>query len=134
MRVRRGFAGAAVGTLLALTGTVAVSAPAEAAAPSATLTIQSTSSPDFFVVLVNVDADVPAGAPIGFVLRGDDPVFDDDLGVNVTGTQAFTGPVSLFAIVPRATLDEDRPGQDELYARFSAPGLKLTTNVVTGFF
>lgn len=135
MHVRRGLAAAAAGTLLALTGTVAVSAPAVAAAPSATLTIQSTSSsPDFFVVLVNVDADVPAGAPIGFVLRGDDPVFDDDLGVNVTGTQTFTGPVSLFAIVPRTTLDEDRPGQDELYARFSAPGLKLTTNVVTGFF
>ena len=134
MEVRRGLTAAAAGTVLALTGTVAVSAPAVAAAPSAKLTIQPTSSPDVFVVIVNVDADVPAGAPIGFVLRGDDPVFDDDLGVNVTGTQTFTGPVSLFAIVPRAALDEDRPGKDELYARFSAPGLNLTTNVVTGFF
>lgn len=137
MLVRRGLTAGAAGAVLALTGTVAVSAPATAAPtpPFAQLSIQSTSSPDFFTVIVGGNLGVvPDGTPVSIVLKGDDPVLDDDLGVSLPST-TFSHTFSAFKVVFHGVLNEDVLGQDEIYARITAPGIgSFTTNVVTGSF
>lgn len=137
MLVRRGLTAGAAGAVLALTGTVAVSAPATAAPtrPFAQLSIQSTSSPDFFTVIVSGNLGVvPDGTPVSIVLKGDDPVFDDVLDVSLPST-TFSHTFSAIEVVFHGKLNEDWEGRDEVYARIIAPGIpSFTTNVVTGFF
>lgn len=85
------------------------------------------------------------------VLRGDDPVWDDNLiTLRNTCTKAVSGCVdrTLTATVARSTLDEDPDtiifgwvvgDEDEIYARvtltpFSPSGAERDSNVVTGNF
>jgi hypothetical protein len=67
-------------------------------------------------------------------LIGDDPVFNDDLGVSRTGT-AFGGDFSLGALVWHGTLNEDWEGRDEIFAKVSSStGWSTSTANVNGYF
>lgn len=69
---------------------------------------------------------------VGFRLKGDDPWFDDDLGISATG-QTFYGDYNLSTTVYCSALNEDW-GRDELYASVSTSSQSTETQNVNGYF
>ena len=129
MHVRRGIRAAAAAAL-AVPALVAVSAPASAATPQyAHISIQpSLEHPGYYDVYVYGHYNTSAlTSTVGMRLKGDDPVFNDDLGVSRTG-QAVYGDFSLYALVSGDTLDEDWDGRDEVFATVSSStGFRTST-------
>jgi hypothetical protein len=75
-----------------------------------------------------------AQSDVGMRLKGDDPWFDDDLGVSLSG-RAWSGDFSLYALVWHGTLNEDWDGRDEIYASVrSSTGWSTNTPNVNGYY
>jgi hypothetical protein len=126
-----------VGAAGAVLAAVALAAPASAATPqSARVSITpSAEHPGYYDVVVSGHFNTTASqATVGMRLIGDDPVFNDDLGVSRTGT-AFGGDFSLGALVWHGTLNEDWEGRDEIFAKVSSStGWSTSTANVNGYF
>ena len=132
MNMRKGLAVLA----LAVAGAVASAAPASAAPSTAQLNIvPSQDFPGYYDVYVFGHVHTTAYATsIGMRLKGDDPWFNDDLGVSVAGT-AYYGDFSLHTRVWRSALNEDPEGRDEVFAHVSASnGWSADTNNVNNYF
>jgi len=125
----------AAGASLALVGggVVAGAAPASAATQYATLSITpSWEHPGYYDVVVSGHINAANGT-VGMRLIGDDPVFNDDLGVSRSGS-AYGGDFALYALVWHGTLDEDWEGRDEIFAKVSGTGFSTSTANVNGYF
>ncbi|WP_130512680.1 hypothetical protein [Krasilnikovia cinnamomea] len=116
---------------------VAAAAPASAATPQfARLSIAPAQDhPGYFDVYVSGHFNTTATlATVGMRLKGDDPVFNDDLGVWRTG-QAWYGDFTLYALVSRGVLNEDKDGRDEIFAYVSSStGWSINTPNVNGYY
>jgi hypothetical protein len=127
----------ATSAALAAPGIVGAAAPASAAAPQyAKLSITpSQEHPGYYDVVVSGHFNTTAiQSTVGMRLKGDDPWFDDDLGVSRTG-QAWYGDFSLYALVWHGTLNEDWEGRDEIYAHVSSStGWSTDTPNVNGHY
>jgi hypothetical protein len=131
MNLRKSFISVAAGAALA-----AVAASPASAANTAKLTIQpSFEHPGYYDVYVFGHFNTTAfQSSVGARLKGDDPVFNDDLGVSMVGTAGY-GDYSLHALVWHGTLNEDWEGQDEIFAHVSSStGFSADTNNVNGYF
>lgn len=121
----------------ALAAGVLVGPPAAAdTAQFARLSIQpSAEHPGYYDVVVSGHFNTSqASTSVGMRLIGDDPVFNDDLGVSRTGT-AWYGDFSLYALVHGSTLNEDWEGRDEIFAKVSSStGWRYSTPNVNGYF
>ncbi len=128
---------AALGAVLVGGQAVALSAGATAATPSyAKLSITASSEhPGYYNVVVSGHFTSNAFATtVGMRLKGDDPWFNDDLGVSATGT-AYYGDFSLYALVWHGTLNEDWEGRDEIFASVSSSsGWRADTPNVNGYY
>lgn len=135
MHVRRGIGAAAAAAALVVP--VLVAAPASAAAPQyAHISIQpSFDHPGYYDVYVYGHYNTSAlTSTVGMRLKGDDPVFNDDLGVSRTG-QAVYGDFSLHALVWGGTLNEDWEGRDEVFATVSSStGFRTSTENWNQYF
>ena len=137
MNVRRLLAVLATGAAVA--GSAAL-LPAEAAsaAPAQYARLSITPSVDFpgyynVVVSGHFNTGVRVST-VGMRLKGDDPWFNDDLGVSRTGS-AVDGDFAVSALVWHGTLDEDWEGQDEIFASVSSStGWRADSNNVNGYF
>jgi hypothetical protein len=121
-------------TLLALTAAGFVATAASASAAQLSIT-PSAEFPGYYDVYVSgqFNTNAPSTA-VGMRLKGDDPWFNDDLGVSVSGT-AYYGSFSLYARVWHGTLNEDPEGRDEVFATVrSSTGWSADTNNVNGYF
>ena len=136
-RLRRLGLGAMVALSLAAPGVVATAAPAAAATPQyARLSITpSQEHPGYYNVVVSGHFNTTAAqTTVGMRLKGDDPWFNDDLGVSRTG-QAWYGDFSLHALVWHGTLNEDWEGRDEIFAYVSSStGWSTNTPNVNGHY
>ena len=133
MNTRRKLLAAGASAALVAAGVVGGAVPASAAAQYATLSITpSWEHPGYYDVVVSGHINASYGT-IGMRLIGDDPVFNDDLGVSRTG-QVYGGDFSLYALVWHGTLNEDWEGQDEIFAKVSGPGFSTSTANVNGYF
>lgn len=137
MNLRKKLTAAAISAVLAGGAAVAVPSTASAAAPQyAKLSITpSYEHPGYYDVVVSGHFNTSATqATVGMRLKGDDPWFNDDLGVSVTG-QAWYGDFSLYALVWHGTLNEDWEGRDEIFASVSSStGWSTSTANVNGWF
>lgn len=137
MGLRRSLAVLAMSAALAAPVAVVAAAPASAAAPQgATLSITpSQEHPGYYNVVVSGHFNTTATqTTVGMRLKGDDPVFNDDLGVSATG-QAWHGDFSLYALVWHGTLNEDPEGRDEIFAYVSSStGWSTETANVNGYY
>ena len=135
-KLKRLALGAMVALSLAAPGIVAPAAPASAAMPQyAKLWITpSQEHPGYYNVVVSGHFHTTATqTTVGVRLKGDDPWFNDDLGVSRTG-QAWHGNFSLEMLVWHGALNEDLDGHDEIFARVSAPGWSTNTPNVNGYY
>jgi hypothetical protein len=137
MRVRTALTSLALGAALAVPA-AAATAPSASAAPAQYARLSITPSPDhpgYYNVVVSGHFNTTATvSTVGMRLKGDDPWFDDDLGVSASG-QAWYGDFSLYALVWHGTLNEDWEGQDEIYANVSSStGWSTSTANVNGHF
>ncbi|GIG23555.1 hypothetical protein Cch01nite_42790 [Cellulomonas chitinilytica] len=144
MVMRRGLLAAGVAVL----GVVGVAVPASAVAP---LTSGIGPSPDTSQVFLFVGPSSVSGrytvtvtghiaGPLSvstlvtFELFGDDPIYDDVLGVTGSGTTQ-NGSFHISTDVPRSAVNEDLIGSDEVYAHVTTLlGFSANTNVVSGSF
>ena len=137
MHVRRGLSVLAMIATLAASGVLATAGPASATTtPYAKLSITpSQEHPGYYNVVVSGHFHTTAAsATVGMRLKGDDPWFNDDLGVYATG-QAWYGNFSLYALVSRGTLNEDWDGRDEIFAYVSSStGWSTNTPNVNGYY
>jgi len=137
MGLRHRFAVGALSAALAVPGVLAGAGHASAATPQyARLYISpSAEHPGYYDVVVSGHfSTTQAQTTVGMRLKGDDPWFDDDLGVSGIG-QAWYGDFSLYALVWHGTLNEDPEGQDEVYAHVSSStGWSANTPNVNGHF
>jgi hypothetical protein len=136
MRMRRMLvavsASAALAAPLALTG----ASPAAAATPYARLSITpSAEYPGYYNVVVSGHFHTTAfTSTVGMRLKGDDPVFNDDLSVSGTG-QAINGDFAIYRLVWHSYLNEDWEGRDEIFAVVdSSTGWRKDTPNVNGYF
>ena len=137
MNVRRFFAVLAAGAAAAGSGVI-LSAGAASAAPAQYARLSITPSfdrPGYYNVVVSGHFNTGVRvSTVGMRLKGDDPWFNDDLGVSRTGS-AVDGDFALSALVWHGTLDEDWEGQDEVFASVSSStGWRADTNNVNGYF
>jgi hypothetical protein len=137
MALRRTLTIVAMSAALAASAVIATAAPASAALPQyARLSITpSWEHPGYYNVVVSGHFNTTAAqTTVGMRLKGDDPWFNDDLGVSRTG-QAYYGDFSLFALVWHGTLNEDWEGQDEIFASVSSStGWSTSTPNVNGYY
>ena len=137
MGLRRGLTALALAAALGVPGAVATAAPASAALPQyAQLTISpSQEHPGYYNVVVSGHFNTTAASTtVGMRLKGDDPWFNDDLGVSRTG-QAWYGDFSLHALVHKSALNEDPEGRDEIFAVVSSTtGWSASTPNVYGYY
>ena len=137
MNLRRRLTILAMGAALAVPAVVAAAAPASAALPQyARLSITpSWEHPGYYNVVVSGHFNTTAAqTTVGMRLKGDDPWFNDDLGVSRSG-QAWYGDFTLSALVWHSTLNEDWEGQDEIFAAVSSStGWKANTPNVNGYY
>ena len=128
MNVRRGL------TLVALAASAFIASAASASAAQLSIT-PSYEFPGYYDVYVSGHYNTTAAnSAVGMRLKGDDPWFNDDLGVSVSGT-AYYGNYSLYARVWHGTLNEDPEGRDEVFATVrSSTGYSADTNNVNGYF
>ena len=134
--LRRRLTVLAMGAAMAAAALVATPAQASAATQSARVYISpSYEHPGYYDVVVSGHFNTTqAQTTVGMRLKGDDPWFDDDLGVSRTG-QAWYGDFSLYALVWHGTLDEDWEGRDEIYAYVSSStGWSTNTPNFNGYF
>lgn len=130
-------------TVLALSAALAAPAAVVAATPSSATTASyarlritpSAYYPGYYDVIVNGHVHgAPANSTVGIRLKGDDPVFNDDLGVSRTGS-SYYGDFSLYTLVWHGTLNEDWEGRDEIFASVSSStGWRTNTPNVNGYF
>ena len=133
MNTRRKLLAAGASVALVAAGVVGGAVPASAAAQYATLYITpSWEHPGYYDVVVSGHINASYGT-IGMRLIGDDPVFNDDLGVSRSG-QVYGGDFSIYVLVWHGTLNEDWEGQDEIFAKVSGPGFSTSTANVNGYF
>ena len=133
MTPRRKLLAAGASAALVAAGVVGGAVPASAAAQYATLYITpSWEHPGYYDVVVSGHINAGYGT-VGMRLIGDDPVFNDDLGVSRSG-QAYGGDFALYALVWHGTLDEDWEGRDEIFAKVSGTGFSTSTANVNGYF
>ena len=133
MKTGRKLLAAGASAALVAAGVVGGAVPASAAAQYATLSIAPSGEyPGYYDVVVSGHINTGYGT-IGMRLIGDDPVFNDDLGVSRTG-QVIGGDFALYALVWHGTLNEDWEGQDEIFAKVSGPGFSTSTANVNGYF
>jgi hypothetical protein len=127
----------AMSAALAVVGGIAGAVPASAAAPqSARLFITpSDDHPGYYNVVVSGHfSTTRADTTIGMRLKGDDPWFNDDLGVWRTGHARY-GDFSLHALVWGGVLNEDWEGRDEIFAWVdSSTGWSTNTPNVNGYY
>lgn len=135
MHVHRRVAAGAAAVVLAGTVGVTAAAPASAGSSYAQLFISPSSEhAGYYVVVVSGHVHTSSPVTVGMRLIGDDPVFNDDLGVSRT-TTAVDGEFAMEALVWHGTLDEDWEGRDEVFAKVSASnGWSTSTRNVTGYF
>lgn len=137
MGLRRSLTVLAMGAAMVAPGVVATAAPASAATPQYARVVitRSQEHPGYYNVVVSGHFNTTrTQTTVGMRLKGDDPVFDDDLGVSRTG-QAWYGDFSLYALVWHGTLNEDWEGRDEIYASVSSStGWHTNTPDVYGHF
>lgn len=137
MALRRTFTVLATTAALAAAGSVAATAPASAATPqhAKVWITPSEDHPGYYLVVVSGHFNTTTTqSTVGMRLKGDDPWFNDDLGVSRTG-QAWYGDFSLSALVWRGTLNEDPEGRDEIFAYVSSStGWSTSTANVTGYY
>lgn len=135
MHLRHKFAVAATALVLAGSGGIASALPAAAVSSYAELYISpSWDHPGYYVVVVSGHVHNAPGVRVGMRLIGDDPVFNDDLGVSRT-TNTPTGDFTMEALVWHGTLNEDPEGRDEIFAKVSASnGWSTSTANVNGYF
>ena len=137
MRIRTALASLALGAALAVPAAAATAPSASAATPQyANLYITpSQEHPGYYNVVVSGHFNTNAtSSTVGMRLKGDDPWFNDDLGVSTTG-QAWYGDFSLYALVWHGTLNEDWEGRDEVFASVSSStGWSTSTANVNGYF
>jgi hypothetical protein len=126
-----------MGAALAAPAAIGTAAPATAAAPQyARLYITpSQEHPGYYDVVVSGHFNTTkTQTTVGMRLKGDDPVFNDDLGVSRTG-QAWYGDFSLYALVWHGTLNEDWEGRDEIFAYVSSStDWRTNTQNVNGYY
>lgn len=137
MHARRGL------IALALIATLAGPAAVVTAGPVSAQTVQyarlsispSQAYPGYYDVVVSGHFNTTAAqTTVGMRLKGDDPWFNDDLGVSRTG-QAWYGDFALHALVSRSTLNEDWEGRDEIFAYVSSStGWSANTANVNGYY
>jgi len=137
MKIRTVITSAALGAALALP-VAAASAPSASAATTQYAKLSITPSPEhpgyYDVVVSGHFNTTAASSTVGMRLKGDDPWFNDDLGVSRTG-QAWYGDFSLYALVWHGTLNEDWEGRDEIFATVSSStGWSASTPNVNGYF
>jgi hypothetical protein len=136
MGLRKRLGVLAIGAALAAPAAVAAT-PATAATPQyAKLSItRSFEHPGYYDVVVSGHFNTTAvQTTVGMRLKGDDPWFNDDLGVSRTG-QAWYGDFSLHALVHGSTLNEDWEGRDEVFAYVSSStGWSADTPNVNGYY
>lgn len=126
----------ALSAVLAASGVAATARPAAATTQYAKLSITpSWEHPGYYDVVVSGHFNTTgASTTVAMKLIGDDPWFNDDLGVSRTG-QAWYGDFSLYALVWHGTLNEDPEGQDEIFAKVSSStGWSTSTANVNGYF
>ena len=137
MKLRRTLAAVAVGAALAAPAVVATASPASAAATQyANLSIVASQVyPGYYDVYVFGHFNTTTSTTsVGMRLKGDDPIFNDDLGVSAVG-QASYGDFSLHALVWHRYLNEDPEGRDEVFAAVrSSTGWSADTADVYGYF
>ena len=137
MGLRRRLTVLAMSAALVAPGVVATAGPASATTtPYARLSITpSFEHPGYYNVVVSGHFHTTAAqTTVGMRLKGDDPWFNDDLGVYRTG-QAWYGDFSLYALVWHGTLNEDPEGRDEVFAYVSSStGWSTNTPNVNGYF
>ncbi|WP_456787951.1 hypothetical protein [Cellulomonas sp. P5_C5] len=135
MRLRRKLAVAATSVVLAGSGSIASAGPAAAVSSYAELFISpSWDHPGYYVVVVSGHVHNAPGITVGMRLIGDDPVFNDDLGVS-RSTNTPTGDFSIEVLVWHGTLNEDPEGRDEIFAKVSASnGWTRSTANVNGYY
>lgn len=137
MGLRRTLTAVAMTTALAASGVTATAGPASAApAQYARLSITpSFEYPGYYNVVVSGRFNTTAASTtVGMRLKGDDPWFNDDLGVSRTG-QAWYGDFSLHALVWHSSLNEDPEGRDEIFAVVSSStGWSTSTANVNGYY
>lgn len=137
MKLRSAIASLALGAALAVPAATATASSASAATPQyAKLSITpSPEHPGYYDVVVSghFTTNTPS-TTVGMRLKGDDPVFNDDLGVSRSG-QAWYGDFALYALVWHGTLNEDWEGRDEVFATVSSStGWSASTANVNGYF
>ncbi len=117
-RLAAGVVAVAAAIPLALTSaTPASSAPAQWSSISI---VASADYPGYYNVYVWGHFNTTAyQSTVGMRLKGDDPVFNDDLGVSAT-TTAYYGDFSFYKLVWKGTLNEDWEGRDEIFAQGSS--------------
>jgi hypothetical protein len=95
----------------------------------------SLEQPGYYNVVVSGHFNTTARqATVGMRLKGDDPVFNDDLGISATG-RAFDGDFSISTLAPRTALNEDPEGRDEIFAYVSSStGWSTNTPNVYGYY
>ena len=136
-KIRTALTSLALGTALVLPA-AAVTAPQADAAPTQYAKLFITPSPyhpGYYDVVVSGHFNTTSpSTTVGMRLKGDDPWFNDDLGVS-RGGQAWYGDFSLYALVWHGTLDEDWEGRDEIFASVSSStGWSASTPNVNGYF
>ncbi|MBF0688185.1 MAG: hypothetical protein IR158_10555 [Cellulomonas sp.] len=127
---------AAAATVVALAGSTAVLSAVPAAAASSYAELSITPSPfhaGYYIVIVRGHVhDAGPTTTVGMRLIGDDPVFNDDLGVSLSTTAVGTN-FAMEALVWHGTLNEDPEGGDEIFAKVSASnGWSRSTANVNG--
>ena len=133
MNTRRKLLAAGASAALVAAGVVGGAVPASAAAQYATLSITPSGEyPGYYDVVVSGHITASYGT-IGMRLIGDDPVFNDDLGVSRTG-QVYGGDFTIYVRVWHGTLNEDPEGRDEVFAKVSGPGFSTSTANVNGYY
>jgi hypothetical protein len=126
-----GLAAALAAPIVAVTAT-----PSVAATSYARLYITASwEHPGYYHVVVSGHIhNAPDGTAVGMRLKGDDPWFNDDLGVS-RSTRAYSGEFAMEALVWHGTLNEDWEGRDEVFASVSASnGWSASTANVNGYY
>lgn len=133
MHPRHRLAVAATAVALAVSTAVVTAVPAAASSSYARLSIvPSLNHPGYYNVIVTGHVHGGTSASVVARLIGDDPVFNDELGVLLTG-RAEGSNFGMELLVWGGTLDEDPEGGDEIFAKVSASnGWSTSTANVNG--
>lgn len=135
MHKRHRISAALAAVVVAGTGAVTTATPAAAASSTAAIYITpSWDHPGYYVVAVTGHLHATVYATVSIALIGDDPVFNDDLGIRRT-VSVHDEVFAMEALVWHGDLDEDWEGRDEVFAEVrSSTGWFYSTRNATGNF